>query len=95
MDTQVTTNTIDDLKDRLAKLEISLASNTSLSFDLATELKYIHSSLKANPEIALILTDEEIGTITKGFAKETNIVLNAPKAKKPAKAFKELTVDDI
>jgi hypothetical protein len=86
---------IDELKTKLAQLDEALASNTSLSFDLATELKYIHSSLKANPELALILTDEEIGIITKGFAKETNIVLNSPKAKKPAKAFKELTVDDI
>lgn len=89
------TNDISELKTKLAQLEEALSSNTSLNFDLATELKYIHASLKSNPEFGLILTDEEIGTITRGFAKETNIVLNSPKAKKPAKTFKELTVDDI
>jgi hypothetical protein len=82
------------LSEKLAKLKESLASNNSVGFDLSTELRYIHATLKSNPAIGYMLSDEEIGIITKGFSIETSIVLVAPKVK-VAKAAIALSIDDI
>lgn len=82
------------LGEKLVKLNEALVSNNSVGFDLSIELRYIHASLKSNPSVAYMLTDEEIGILTKGFSKETAIVLISPKVKAP-KAAVMLSIDDI
>ena len=83
-----------ELSARLIKLKESLAGNKAIDFNLSDELRYIHSSLKSNPSVTYLLTDEEIGIITKGFSIETSIVLVAPKVKVP-KVSASLSIDDI
>lgn len=94
-ETNELTNSIHaQLTSRLLLLKESLASNNSVGFSLPEELRFIHASLRANPSITYLLSDEEIGVITKGFSIETSIVLVAPKVKVP-KAQMTLSVDDI
>lgn len=83
-----------DLSNRLAKLKDAFAGNKAVDFDMGNELRYVHSSLRSNPAISYLLTDEEIGIITRGFSQETSIVLVAPKVK-VAKAPVALSLDDI
>lgn len=68
------------------------------NFDIGTELKAIHATLKDNPDVAFILTDEEIGKITQAYARETAIVLASPVAKKaatPKLNVSKLSIDDF
>lgn len=83
-----------ELSAKLKQLKDSLSGNKAVDFNLSTELRYIHSSLRSNPAISYLLTDEEIGVITRGFSHETSIVLSAPKVKVP-KAVISLSIDDI
>ena len=83
------------LSSRLALMKEALKSNDAATFDMANELKYIHTTLSSNPAVTYLLSDEEIGVLVQGFSKETNIVMLAPKAKKPSTKSPILSLDDI
>jgi hypothetical protein len=76
------------------KLANSIASLSSLT-ELGQELKYIHGQLRDDPELAIILTDEQIGEIVKAFSKESTLVILTGKPKAAPKAKVVLTLDEI
>lgn len=92
-------NNNNDLKEKLqARIQLMkehLVSNTNASFDMANELKYIHTTLKSNPMVTYLLSDTDIGVIVQGFSKEANLVMIAPKVKKPKAASAALSLDDF
>ena len=88
-----TTKLHEQLSNKLSQLDAALKSNTNVGFDMATELRYIHKSLLENPQVTYLLTDEQIGTMVKGFSKESSIVILAPKPK--TKSTKAMSLDDF
>jgi hypothetical protein len=60
-------------------------------------LKDIHDSLRADPDVVTILTDEEIAVIVKGLEKHSNIIVTPAKAKKAASAKSKtpISADDL
>jgi hypothetical protein len=72
------------VRTRLVHVEEQLTQSLP---SIATELDYIYSTLKANPSIAYLLEDKEIGVFIAGQRQNLGIVIaaNKPtKAKKPA-----------
>lgn len=100
MTTETTVNSttkppIELIQEALDSIALQL---TQPNFDIGNELKAIHATLKANPDVAFILTDEEIGKITQAYARETAIVLasTAPKKAVTKKVdVSKLSVDDF
>lgn len=82
------------ISEKIAKLEDTLQSNSTVGFDMATELSYIHRTLKENRQVTFLLTDEQIGSIVKGFSKEANIVISAAAPKK-VKSKTPLSIEDF
>lgn len=82
-----------EVREKLAQLEEALISATP---NMPTLLRDIHRSLKADPDVVTILTEEECCILVKGLKKQTSteIATSAVK-KKPKKALKNLTVSDL
>jgi len=81
------------IKEKLASLEEAL--NKQLP-GMPTLLRDIHRSLKADPDIVTILTEEECCILVKGLEKQTSTVITtAAINKKPKKALSKMTVDDL
>jgi DNA polymerase III psi subunit len=64
--------------------------------NIATLLRDIHRSLKADPDVVTILTEEECATLVKGLQKQTSTMIITAAVKKPAKAaLSKVTLDDL
>ena len=82
-----------ELKDKLAQLEESLLNTLP---NMPTLLRDIHKQLKSDPNIVTMLSDEDCATIVKGLKHQTKVnITEAIIAKKPKKALKNMTVDDL
>lgn len=61
--------------------------------DRAMILKHIHDSLKVDPTVVTLLTDEAIGIIVKGLTDHTNTTIVAAPKKATAKRSQPLSLD--
>lgn len=81
-----------EIKEKLAQLEAALLSATP---NMPTLLRDIHRSLKADPDVVTILSEEECSILVRGLKKQTatEIAVGAVKGKK--KAQSKMTVADL
>lgn len=84
-----------DIKTKLDDLEQALLNNHP---GMAMQLRDIHKTLKAQPDIVTLMSEEEIAIVVRGLQKQTNSQLVAATLK-PTKAKKEslknATADDF
>lgn len=73
-----------------AALQQSLPGYESLLFT-------IHQEIKKDPDIAHILSEEQVGIIVAGLSKKKGIIISEEKARSPAAkaSLKKTTVDDL
>lgn len=57
-----------EVREKLAQLEESLLSNTP---GMKTLLRDIHRTLKADPDVVTLLTEDECSTLVRGLKKQT------------------------
>ena len=82
-----------EIQEKLASLAEQLLAVQS---NIATLLRDIHRSLKADPDVVTILTEEECATLVKGLQKQTSTIILTAAVKKPSKtALSKTTVDDL
>lgn len=77
--------------------ELKTALDDSLP-NMPNILQDIHKSLRDDPEIVTLLSEEEISVIVKGLEKHEDTVIVAKSAKKKTggrKATKKITADDL
>ena len=84
-----------EIKSKLDELEQALLEQHP---SMPTLLRDIHKTLKAQPEIVTLMSEEEIAIVVRGLEKQTNSQLVAATLK-PTKAKKEsmknATMDDF
>ena len=82
-----------EVREKLASLEEALLAGTS---NMPALLSDIHRNLKKDPTLVSILSPEECSILVRGLKKQTmtEIATSAVK-KKPKKALKSMTVDDL
>ena len=81
-----------EVKEKLASLEAALLEKLPT---MPTILRDIHRSLKADPDVVTLLTEEEIAILINGLKKQTGTVVATSALKAPRKALSKLTVDDL
>lgn len=82
-----------EVKEKLAALEEALLSDTP---SMPTLLRAIHRTLKQDPDIVTILSEEECAILVSGLKKQTGIEIAAKAIKKkPTKALSKLTLSDF
>jgi len=66
--------------------DITLALTSDSSAGLPAMMAKLHAGLRANPDCALLLTDEEIGIVSKAYRTASGIALasKAPAGKAPS-----------
>jgi len=81
------------IQEKLATLEEALTNSTP---GIATLLRDIHSSLKKDPDVVTLLSEEECEILVRGLKKQTSteIAVSAMKSK-GAKPLKKTTLDDL
>lgn len=62
--------------------DITLALNAANSGAIPAMMTKLHAGLRANPDSALLLTDEQIGTVSKAYRMASGIALAGIAAKK-------------
>ena len=81
------------IQEKLMDLEAQL--NDAIP-NIATLLRDIHSSLKKDPDVVTILSEEECSILVRGLCKQTSTEIATKAIKtKPKKALKSLTLDDL
>jgi hypothetical protein len=82
-----------EVREKLASLEQQLLAGTP---GMATLLRDIHSSLKKDPDVVTLLSEEECSILVRGLKKQTatEIATKATKSK-PKKAMSKMTVSDL
>lgn len=82
------------VQERIAQLSQALLS---LHPQMPTLLRDIHTTLRANPDVVTLLTDQEIGVLVSSLKKQTGVAITTSAAsKKPSSAaLKKITVDDL
>lgn len=89
-------STVQHVQGKLAELQEALDEQVP---GFAYILKDIHESLRADPEVVTILTDEEISVIVKGLERHAGQVVVPAKAKKASsKKFavpKDISASDL
>jgi len=82
-----------EVREKLAQLEAQLIEGTT---GIATLLRDIHRTLKADPDVVTILSDEECSILVRGLKKQTatEIATTATK-KKGGKAISKMTIGDL
>ena len=81
------------IKEKLAELDAALLNKLPTMRSL---LRTIHRSLKQNPDVVTILTEEECNTIVRSLSSITQNVITEATLKKPRKkALSKMTVDDL
>ena len=89
----VETNQAYQVREKLAALEQALLSGTP---NMPTLLRDIHRTLKEDPDIVTILTDQECSVIVRGLKKQTSTEIATSAVKKaPKKALKQMTILDL
>ena len=82
-----------EVQEKLAQLEASLLASTP---NMAVLLRDIHRSLKADPDVVTILSEEECSILVRGLKKQTNTeIAVAAVKKKPKKAMSKMTTSDF
>ena len=82
-----------EVKEKLLRLEQALVSDTPA---MPTLLRDIHRTLKADPDVVTILTEEECAILVRGLKKQTKTEIAAKAIKKaPKKALSKMTLDDL
>lgn len=87
-------NNADTVREKLLVLESRLKDNLPNIKDI---LRDIHSTLKNDPDVVTILTEDEVAILVNGLIKQTQStvigkVLNTKKSKKD---LQQLTLDDL
>jgi hypothetical protein len=82
-----------EVKEKLAQLEALLVAGTP---NIATLLRDIHRTLKQDPDVVTIMTEEECAILVSGLKQQTKTAI-ATKAtsKSPKKAMSKMTVGDL
>jgi len=82
-----------EVREKLAQLEAALLQATP---EMPTLLRDIHRSLKADPDVVTILSEEECSILVRGLKKQTatEIATKATK-KKGGKAMSKMTTADL
>lgn len=81
------------IKEKLASLEEALLSSHPT---LPVILRDIHSSLKKDPDVVTLLTEEECATLVRGLKEQTATeIATAATKKKPKKALSKMTTSDL
>ena len=82
-----------EVQEKLANLEgMLLASDPSMP----TLLRDIHRTLRQDPDVVTMLSEEEVCTLVKGLKKLTNTTIATTAAKKQTKkAMSKMTVADL
>ena len=82
-----------EVTEKLAQLEEALIKGTP---NMPVLLRDIHKSLKADPDVVTILSPEWCSILVRGLKKQTGIEIStAAVKKKPKKALKNMTLDDL
>jgi hypothetical protein len=82
-----------EIREKLASLESQLVAATP---NIAELLRDIHASLKKDPDVVTLLSEEECSTLVRGLSKQTNTEIATKMAKKGAtKSLKKMTVADL
>jgi len=82
-----------EVREKLAQLEQSLLQATP---NMPTLLRDIHRTLKADPDVVSILTEEECSILVQGLKKQTATeIATSVTKKKPKKALSKMTLDDL
>lgn len=93
MDTPASNNQAFEVREKLAALEAALLANTP---GMATLLRDIHRSLKADPDVVTILSPEECSILVRGLKKQTATEIATSVIKKGTKkAMSKMTVTDL
>jgi len=89
-----TTSQAFEVQEKLAQLESMLAAKVP---NISTLLRDIHRTLKTDPDVVTILSDEECSILVRGLKHQTNtsISTGAIKKAKTSKAMSKITVDDL
>lgn len=77
------------IKEKLARLETAL--NEKLP-GIATLLRDIHSSLKKDPDVVTLLSEEECSILVQGLKKQTATEIATSVIKAPKKSMKSMQV---
>lgn len=82
-----------EVREKLAQLEAQLTEGTT---NIATLLRDIHRTLKNDPDVVTILSEEECSILVRGLKKQTSteIATTATK-KKGSKAMSKMTLADL
>lgn len=82
-----------EVREKLAQLEAALLSNTP---NMATLLQDIHRTLKSDPDVVTLLSEEDCSILVRGLKKQTNTeIAVAAIKKKPKKAMSKMTTSDF
>ena len=82
-----------EIQEKLASLAEQLLA---VQPNITTLLRDIHRSLKADPDVVTILTEEECATLVKGLQKQTSTIILTAAVKKSSKTvLSKITVDDL
>jgi hypothetical protein len=98
LETIATSDSHTDIKHKLLELEAQLLANDPM---MPVLLSKIHKQLKAQPETATLLTDEEISIIVAGLEVQTNNAIAASISKKSSannranKAIANASLEDL
>lgn len=93
--TETNPNQAYEIREKLAELEEALLSTTP---NMATLLRDIHRSLKKDPDVVTLLSEEDCSILVRGLKKQTNVTIATSVVKKGAgtkKAISKLTVADL
>ncbi len=81
------------VREKLATLEAALLDDTP---NIPILLRDIHSTLKQDPDVVTILTEEECAILVKGLKKQTATEIATKAVKKTSKkAMSKMTIGDL
>ena len=81
------------IQEKLAALEAALTETTP---NISILLRDIHSSLKKDPDVVTLLSEQECAILVKGLKKQTATeIATAAVKKKPKKALSKMTTSDL
>lgn len=82
-----------EVQEKLATLEAQLNEGTS---NIATLLRDIHRTLKSDPDVVTVLTEEECSILVRGLKQQTKTeIATKARSKAPKKAMSKMTVSDL
>lgn len=81
------------VKEKLAFLDSQLKASTP---NISTILREIHTSLKKDPDVVTILTEEDCSILVRGLKRQTNTEIATSALKTGAKkSLKQMTLEDL